>query len=56
MSLFNVTGQLIANLLNADSYAGQYQFSVGEEMFKSNGTYIVKLSTGNEVLTKTIIK
>jgi hypothetical protein len=56
LNLFNTLGQLMATLINRESDAGQYQVLLADDVFRTKGTYFLKLSAGKQIVAKTIIK
>lgn len=56
LSLYDAKGALLAVLLDREQAAGNYSFSVGEQYFKSAGTYFIRLRTGEHAETVSLVK
>ncbi len=54
--LLTTTGQVIASLVNSVKEGGQYQIQLNDSLLKSSGTYILKMSAGDKVITKSFTK
>ncbi len=54
--LLTTAGQVIASLVNSVKEGGQYQIQLNDRLLKSSGTYILKMSAGDKVITKSFTK
>jgi len=55
ITIYNVVGQEVLNLLNSNLSAGSHSYSVQRTELGSAGVYFVKTTVGNQTMTKKLI-
>jgi hypothetical protein len=56
LSLYDTRGALLAVLMNREQEAGNYSFPIGENHFKTAGTYFLRLHTNDQTETVTLAR